>query len=407
MNKNILIAAALFLAACGGGGGGNGGQPAAGGWQRHAANPLILPQPDATTIDYSTADPSVLLDPSDNKWKIWFSSSLKNRTTLVETMTIKYAESTDGVNWTTPVIAFQTSGNANDWDYTHAETPMVLINPDPVAPASQRFLLWYSGGNTTLAASQNRPTGFPYYQIGLAYSADGKSFTRVTPGLNNQPGLTLAADAALFGNLPGAYGDGLVADPDVIYKNNSFHIWFSSYAETVPNPVAPTGRTPLAFGISHAVSSDGVNWTFPHDNPLPSLRKPGETASGQQPSVLFNPARNQYEMWFTNDTANESKTVPCNAFQATGFWHAVSGDGVNWTPEYSAQHFTWQPGNAYESLGLMTGVKVVLINGEYRAYYSSWSSVQIPDPINYKCPDQQGGLLSAVTSLNLATYTAP
>ncbi|HKR58165.1 MAG TPA: hypothetical protein VJS64_00425, partial [Pyrinomonadaceae bacterium] len=269
----------------------------------------------------------------------------------------------------------------------------------PAAPASQKFMMWYAGANKTLAPSENRPTVFPYYQIGLAYSADGKSFTRHTPGINNKPGLVLVANAALFGaNLPGVFGDGLVADPEVIYRNNLYHMWFSSYAQTVPN------RTPLAFGIAHATSNDGITWSAPHANPLSTLAKPGEVAAGQQPSVLFNSATSQYEMWFSNDSAAEKATIPCSFNTMKGFWRAVSSDGVSWIPDYNKRDLSYDMQYAYESLGFLTGVEVVLDNGTYRAYYSAWGTEQIPNNSVYLCPDQQNNLIPAVLTLNRATF---
>jgi hypothetical protein len=401
----VVILLTLAFASCGGKGGGDSGPAPVAGWVRQAGNPLIVPTLTPTTLAYGPADPSVLFDTEDNKWKAWFSWTLKDLPSGNETMTIQYSESLDGVAWSVPQTAFEISADANAWDRTHAETPMVIKNPNAGAPPSQKFMLWYAGANKNLAASENRPTTFPYYQIGLAYSSDGKSFIRVTPGLNNKPGLVLTASAAAFGvGLPGTYGDGLVADPDVIFRNNVYHMWFSSYAETVSNPVAPTGRTPLAFGIAHATSTDGVSWSFPHSNPLSSLAKSGEVAAGQQPSVLFNPTAARYEMWFSNDSAAEKASIPCSFNTVVGFWRAVSNDGVTWTPDYSKRDFTYSTQYGYEALGFLTGVKVVLVNGTYHTYYSAWGTEQIPNPSLYLCPDQQGQLISAVLTLNRATY---
>ena len=407
MNTSIkystVFSFALALSACGGSnGGGHSSIPSpVVSWERQAGNPLIVPKLTATTLDYGPADPTVLFDTEDSKWKAWFSSTLKNIASGSETMTVKYSESLNGVDWSNPQVAFQVAGDPAAWDHTNVETPSVIKNPNPVAPASQKFMMWYAGANKTLAPSENRPTTFPYYQIGLAYSADGKSFTRHTPGLNNKPGLVLVANAALFGtSLPGIFGDGLVADPDVIYRNNLYHMWFSSYAETVPS------RTPLAFGIAHATSNDGVTWNAPHSNPLSTLAKSGEVASGQQPSVLFNPTAAQYEMWFSNDSSVEKATIPCSFNTVKGFWRAVSSDGVSWIPDYSKRDLTYDTQFAYESLGFLTGVKVVLDNGTYRAYYSAWGTEQIPVNSAYLCPDQNGGFIPAVLTLNRATFSS-
>ena len=61
----------------------------------------------------------------------------------------------------------------------------------------------------------------------------------------------------------------------------------------------------------------------------------------------------------------------------------------------------------YESLGFLTGIEVVYVNGTYQAYYSAWGIEQIPDNTVYLCPDQQGDLIPAVLTLNRATLTRP
>lgn len=408
MKRLIIFSLALIIFGCGNSGGDSPSPDPGGPWERQAENPLYVPELTATTLDYGPADPTVLYDEADNKWKVWFSSTLKAIPSGDETMTIKYAESLDGIIWSEPQIAMQAASDPSAWDHTHTETPAVIKNPDPGAPPEQQYMLWYSGANTTLAASQNRPTTFPYYQIGLAFSADGITFTRATPGLNNQPGLALAAEAALFGSrLPGVFGDGVVADPEVIYRDNQYQMWFSSYAESVPDPIAATGRAPLAFGIARATSTDGVTWTTPHDNPLSSLAKPGETAAGQQPSVLFNPDTLQYEMWFSNDSDMEKETLPCSFNTVNGFYYAVSSDGINWTPDYSARDITYDTQYPYESLGFLTGIEVVFHQGTYHAYYSAWGVEQIPDETVYLCPDHQGDLIPAVLTLNRAALIPP
>ena len=401
---------AVFLVACGGGNDSSGGSsnPPVTGWQRQIENPLIVPKLTSTTLDYGPADSSVLFDTEDNKWKIWFSSTLKDIASGTATLTIRYSESTDGVSWSDAQTVFQVSSDSSAWDHTAVETPAVIKNPDPTAPTAKKFMMWYSGANTNLATSENRPTTLTYYQIGLAYSPDGKSFTRHTPGLSSKPGLVLTASMPIFGgDLPGTLGDGVVADPEVLHKDNLFHMWFSSYAETVPIPVSPTGRTPLAFGIAHMTSSDGVNWSTSHANPLASLRKPGDVASGQQPSVLFNQNTNQYEMWFSNDTDTEKRSLPCSFNTVIGFWRAVSSDGVNWTPDYARRTLEYDTQQGYEALGFLTGIEVVLVAGRYQAYYTAWGTEQIPDQSVYLCPDQQNNLIPAVLTLNRASYVSP
>ena len=308
-------------------------------------------------------------------------------------MTIKYSESLDGINWSDPVIALQESDNSAAWDYTHCETPTVIKNPDPLAPPGKKYLMYYSGANKDIDAPPNKPGTYTYYQIGLAYSDNGSSFNRISPGIDNKPGLVLEPDAALFGNgLPGNYGEGIVADPEVVYQNGIYHMWFTCMVETA-------GGTFLALGICHAISNDGISWIANHNNPLSSLSRSG-TGSGQQPGVLYNSDTHQYEMWFSNDTDAEKATVPCSYNTVNGFFHATSDDGINWNADYTARDILYSKEYSYESLGFLTGIEVILVNGKYYMFYSAWGTEQIPD--GYECPDQYGGNIPGVLTLNTA-----
>jgi hypothetical protein len=150
----LPVLACLLASSCRGvDGSGDSGTPAGASWQRESANPLILQKLTSTELDYGPADPTALFDRENDLWKVWFSSTIKDLDSGDEVMTIKYAESANGTDWSEPVVAFQTSADTLAWDHTHVETPAVIRNPDPAAPADRTFLLWYSGANTVLASS--------------------------------------------------------------------------------------------------------------------------------------------------------------------------------------------------------------------------------------------------------------
>lgn len=370
---------------------------------RAVQNPLLTPGIDpspATTYEVSIADPSVLRDPDTGTWHAWYSATIFDAAIGSDPgcIVIKHATSPDGLAWTaqaTPVLSSRI--DPADWDYTHVETPSVVRNPDPSAPPQQRFLLFYAGGNRDADTLAGRPSldAFPYYQIGLAYSADGTAFTRA-PGIGGQDGLVLTAPMVLAS--VAGFGDGLVADPEAIVRDGQIELWCSSFAETVNGSV----RSPLAFGIATARSTDGVNWTFPVGNPLPSLYKPGDLAGGQQPAVLFDAALGRYEMWFKNDTPAETATIPTAFFTAFGFWRAVSTDGLTWIPDYSARDFVRDATLDYEAYGVLTGCAVVRANGVDFLFYSAWGTRGVPDPARYSVPLQSGGLVPAVITFSVA-----
>lgn len=408
----ILAAfAACLLAACSGNSAGAGGSGGSGvDWERSPSNPLLTPAiapSPATTYEVSIADPTVLSDATAGTWQCWYSTTIFDTAIANDPgrIAIKYAHSTDGLNWTVQAAPVLTSraGGTGDWDYTHVETPCVIRNPDPLAPASQRYLMFYAGGNRDLDTTLGRPAleGYPYYRIGLAYSQDGTAFTRA-PGLGGQAGLVLTAAMVLSPSVP-TYGDGLVADPEAIVRDGHIELWCSSFAESI---AVGGARTPVAFGISFARSNDGVAWTMPTTNPLASLHKPGDLGGGEQPAVLYDASRNRYTMWFKNDSSAERALLPTTYFTATGFWRAISTDGRQWSVDYSQRDFQWRPELDYEQYGLLTGCAVVRRDSTDLLFYSAWGTRGIPDPARYQVPLQAGGTVPAVITFGLAAQPA-
>lgn len=117
-------------------------------WQRFPNSPVIVPGFQAKPggpIGVNVADPSVLYDSTERKWKLWFATGWGEAKD--KRLVIKYAESGDGISWDVQAVpALEPATNARAWDYTQVETPAVLKNPS--APPERRYMLWYAGGRS-------------------------------------------------------------------------------------------------------------------------------------------------------------------------------------------------------------------------------------------------------------------
>lgn len=340
-------------------------------WRRHPHNPVIVPGFRVTPggpAGVTVADASVLYDEDDRRWKMWFATGWDQP--AGSRIGIKYAESPDGVAWTIATgLALEPGPAPSDWDHTNAETPSVV--KDPSAPPDRRYMLWYSGGN---AARRSINRGFPYYQIGLAFSRDGRRFTRVPAAESPYAwsGLVLVVQHALPASPE--VTDGILADPDVLLQRGVFHMWFSTLGLNRRGEVV-TG------GIGYASSRNGVSWHGSRKNPLPSLMRERPIIPSTQPSVVWNQQRGLFEIWYSNDRAVELAQFPQDAreFAASGYWYASSKDGEEWLTLHGAgRDFRWDRTSDAERYGLVTGVEVVLRQGEYRMYYTALGVTKVP-----------------------------
>ncbi len=349
-------------------------------WRRCAANPIVLGWQSTAFSPgkyvWTRADPTLLYDSDASLWKAWWSSAVAascldmvdeaNRE--IDTM---YAESTDGLHWTVQdQPALRSHSGPGAWDDTTVETPSVAIVPN--APPDKRFVLLYAGGNSALMTV----AGQIGWQIGLAFSSDGKSFTRLpakqspyaaatTPFATIDGLVLLARD--VFPGFPGVVS-GIVADPSVLWDGAEWHLWFSSLGvDAGGGPVLNGSR--IAYGISHATSSDLIHWTPQADNPV--------IMGGGQPTVVRDDASGRLDMWYGADTDQDKVGIPSALFPTRGFFHAQSSDGLAWSTQAS-RDFDWDPTLGYESLGLINGAAVVRTGAELRLYYGAWGTANVP-----------------------------
>jgi hypothetical protein len=232
-------------------------------------NPLYVagkPLPDGN-LELSVGDPDVQYDAEEKKWKAWWSTGAAK--TFADgtnaPVHIKYAESPDGLTWTVqPEPVLRSGQDPTNWDNTKVETPCVVKVASN--PPDRRYLMFYSGGNDT--DFPKLPTlDYTWYQLGVAFSADGKKFTRMpaaespyagkSTGFRKHEGLLLMARDAFPGTAN--VESGVVADPEVVFDGSGYHLFFSSLA-------ARADRTSyLAYGVSHATLTAWrlLSWRWP------------------------------------------------------------------------------------------------------------------------------------------------
>ncbi|MEO8841901.1 MAG: hypothetical protein ABI591_13290 [Kofleriaceae bacterium] len=372
-------------------------QGAIGQFYRRTPNPRLVSGAHTytnATVDIAITDPDLRWDDTSSTWQLYYHGPNAVDYASANTPMIRHAESPDLVTWAIDdAPSLVAPADANAWDHTTTETPSVAYNPD--APADRRYLLMYSGANG-MAAGQ----AFPAYAIGAAFSADGKTFTRVsaTDSPHALEGQVLTAGDAFSGS------SGVVADPEVVYVAGTYHLWFSGFACTGTN----CGTT-TAYGVSHATSSDGIHWTV-LEAPVHSLLQTPSvaTSGGGQPSVIYDASHCRWEMWLRADSDAELAAQPVAFNNMAGVWHATSTDAVTWTINYGgARDLVWNATtpDAGEHLGLLTGADVAIRGGGRYMVYSGFDDQHVPT--GFSLPTHaQPGFGPGVITLNVAARDA-
>ncbi|MBL4635951.1 MAG: hypothetical protein JKY56_18970 [Kofleriaceae bacterium] len=326
-------------------------------WQRQVGAPLLVPgQVHGDGTNFLIADPSALYNEAEGKWQVWYAASRGECFTCENSAVIELAESSDGIAWTVAEdVALNLSGTG--WDAIRSETPDVIVDPNAIP--SRRYAMAYSGADVML------PLGFPNYNIGIAFSPDGKNFTRVSAAESGQAedGLVLTELVAFPNNMQ--VNGGVVADPTLALIDGTYHMWFSSFGCADGDTCANI----LEFGISHATSIDAVHWIPDTANPV--------IVGGEQPSAIWNPNDCRFEMWMTRKAQGDDDGIPATFNPTLGSFRAVSEDGSSWTVE-SQRDFTWDNQAGGEQLGLLTGVDVALRGLERVLFYVGMGTDSVP-----------------------------
>ena len=276
-------------------------------WVDYVNNPVF-------TIENSPFNPIAVVEGTiikeENTYKMWY-----NNLFYSAVANVGYAESENGINWTSSNSLVLTPGEIGSWDDYSVGVGCVIKD-------GNSYLMYYEGNSD--------PYG--YWHIGLATSTDGVNWTKhstpVCMGDYNEPQLH-----------PGS----------VLKINNQYLMYY-------------TFRNPNSYhfhNIGMAVSSDGVNWVKNSNNPILTNSQEWEGSGIYYPSVIYE--NNLFKMVYMNTTAN-------------AFGMATSTDGFIWNKSNSNPFFTKEQTSnnwAYRDIAYPNFIK---LNNEYRIYYSGGHS---------------------------------
>lgn len=228
---------------------------------------------------------------------------------------IWYAESNDGISWTNKTnLPVLDTGAVGQWD-GYALASGDIMKDDTV------YKMYYNG-----YVSQSGPR-----QVGLATSSDGIHWQKYSePVLNSN-----------------SQADYWIGAGSVLKVNGEYLMYYSSA------PLTNYGEST----INVATSSDGVIWTKYAGNPALSSSSSWEGTGITYPSVIYD--NGQFVMVYANS-------------DETAWGLAYSSDGFHWQKASQNEIFS----NAQAKGGLIAVEYPFLLktNGEYRVYYTSYSS---------------------------------
>jgi hypothetical protein len=184
-------------------------------------------------------------------------------------ISIGYASSADGVNWTKYADPVLEPGAAGTWESHSLGFPSVVY--DPLAPLSERYRMWYAAFDWSVG-----PDGS---MVGYATSGDAIHWSKYpgNPVVRPSPG-----EAAIF-------WPRVLLDPETL----TFEMWY-------------TWGPHLGLSMGYARSLDGLTWTkFP--GPLAVAGEPRGTAGDF--AVFFDKNLKVYQALYNRPQTDNSSTV--------------------------------------------------------------------------------------------------
>ena len=210
-------------------------------WIKYEGNPILeAGQPDSWESG-GPEGPTIIKD--NGIFKMWYGAvdTVPNGQETDYRSNIGYAWSTDGKNWEkysdNPVLL---TGDWGSWDAAVIQDPFVM-------KIDEIYYMWYSGFPEWIEGTDL--TGV--YQIGLAYSSDGITWTKS----ENNPVLIEGSN--------GSWDDVLVGFPSIILEDDVLHMYYTGLSDSIipefPDPYhwdIGCATSPYTSGIENNLRSN-------------------------------------------------------------------------------------------------------------------------------------------------------
>lgn len=218
---------------------------------KHADNPVLSVGVDDTWDEDDVWDPVVLK--GESVYMMWYTGDAGSTPSQ-----IGLATSTDSIEWIksshNPVLS-----PAEAWETGGVRVASVVFDKGV-------FKMWYTGLDSAGIG-----------RIGYAISADGITWTKHS----SNPVLDIG--------VPGSWEGKEIAEPSVIQRKGTYHMWYEGYDG-------------VAARIGHATSDDGINWTRDPANPVLDTGLPGDWdwLHVHSPSIVTYGGT--YLLWYSGGT---------------------------------------------------------------------------------------------------------
>ena len=233
----------------------------------------------------------------------------------------------------------------NTWDGNRVLRPVVVYN-------GSIYMMWYSGGSGGV------------HDIGLATSADGKTWTRYARNPEFAPTPVMAR------GLTGEWDSNSIDEAWVLREGNQYKMWYSGQ---LWNPDGSIKN----YLIGYATSSDGISWSKYPGNPVLTVGAPGswDDKWAWRPIVIRQGS--SYVMYYRGVSTQPETQAKAGL--------ATSPDGIHWT---KTTVLTMPPGGSgWDAFSRSTGAlnvgSVMRLGDLYIMGYTSIKTQTSPQEIGF------------------------